>query len=179
MQREQNLATTRRNCAQHSPQHFPSNNLLKHLKQQYEQGTPAVSVLQVRELSLRVNKLQSWHLDLSHPNHSLSLHSTSATAVVGRRLSLPLYSSIWGHSLVTSLLWAQSLYIGLLCPHLAGLFWGSAEVKCKSVALGWVFKGSGAELSPCSGTHCLWPHPNMWNSLDPTCSFLQHLRDVH
>lgn len=96
MQREQNLATTRRNCAQHSPQHFPSNNLLKHLKQQYEQGTPAVSVLQVRELSLRVNKLQSWHLDLSHPNHSLSLHSTSATAVVGRRLSLPLYSSIWG-----------------------------------------------------------------------------------
>lgn len=115
MQRERNLATTRPNCAQHSPKHFLSDNLFKHLEQ-YELWTPTVSVLQVRELGLPVNKLQSWHLD-SAILPTDSLHSASATDIVG-----------WGEVKLASLfpclsatVWSpqcselsQSPYIGLL-----------------------------------------------------------------
>ena len=46
-------------------------------------GAKTFSVLPMRELSLKVKKLQDWHSDSDHLNLGLGLHSTNFIDIVG------------------------------------------------------------------------------------------------
>ena len=63
-------------------------------------GAKTFSVLPMRELSLKVKKLQDWHSDSDHLNLGLGLHSTNFIDIVGwRRVKLAsLFQclSVWG-----------------------------------------------------------------------------------
>ena len=100
------MATARQSNAKHSPNHVPNNNLFNTYNSNMSLRTMAVSVLQMRELNLTVNKLQGWHLDPDHLNHGLGLRSTSATDTgQWRRVKFAsLFQHVSAWSLVTLLL---------------------------------------------------------------------------